>query len=257
MHVARLSVTAVKGTRLLQIDQVRLDREGVRENRRFFLIDERDRMVNAKNIGELQTLVTRYDDESRRLEIEFPDGRAMTDTVRVDDPITVRFFSREVSARPVLGDFSEAISAHVGRALRLLEADGDGAVDRGTIGAVSLISRASLARLAEEGALDWLDPRRFRMLIELDGVEAHGEDAWIGSTVAVGGAVIRPRGHVGRCLITSRDPDTGVVDVPTLEILGAYRREAKTTEPLPFGIYGEVIEPGTVAVGDPVKLRAG
>lgn len=257
MHVSALSVTPVKGTRLLPVNRVRLDRHGVRENRRFFLVDERDRMVNAKNIGQLQTLVTRYDDESRQLEVEFPDGRVMTDAVRVGEPVTVRFFSDEVSVRPVLGDFSETISAHVGRDLRLVEADGDSAVDRGAVGAVSLISRASLARLAQEGALDWLDPRRFRMLIEVDGVEAHGEDEWVGGHVAVGEALVRVGGHVGRCLITSRDPDTGVVDVPTLDILGTYRRDAKTTEPLPFGIYGEVVEPGAVAVGDRLELSDG
>jgi uncharacterized protein YcbX len=64
---------------------------------------------------------------------------------------------------------------------------------------------------------------------------------------------VRFRGHVGRCLITSRDPDTGVVTLPTLDILGDYRRDLDTTEPLPFGIYGEVVAEGTVQVGDPVK----
>jgi uncharacterized protein YcbX len=57
---------------------------------------------------------------------------------------------------------------------------------------------------------------------------------------------------VGRCLITSRDPDSGVIDLPTLEMLGDYRAAEPTTEPLALGIYGEVIEPATVRVGDPV-----
>jgi uncharacterized protein YcbX len=59
---------------------------------------------------------------------------------------------------------------------------------------------------------------------------------------------------VGRCLITSRDPDTGVVDLPTLDILRDYRRDLDTTEPLPFGIYGRVLAPGTIRVGDAVLL---
>ena len=59
-------------------------------------------------------------------------------------------------------------------------------------------------------------------------------------------------GHVGRCLVTSRDPETGEVDLPTLDLLGAYRRDLDTTEPLPFGIYGEVLVPGVVRVGDAV-----
>jgi uncharacterized protein YcbX len=92
------------------------------------------------------------------------------------------------------------------------------------------------------------------MLIEIDGVGAHEEDSWVGRSAQVGGAVVRFRGHVGRCLTTSRDPETGEVTLPTLDLLGDYRRGAETTEPLPFGIYGEVVEPGTVRIGDTVIL---
>ncbi len=92
------------------------------------------------------------------------------------------------------------------------------------------------------------------MLIEIDGVPAHDEDGWVGQRARVGGASVRWIGHVGRCLTTSRDPDTGTIDLPTLDMLGGYRGQSKTTEPLPFGIYGEVIEPGDIRVGDPVVL---
>ena len=90
------------------------------------------------------------------------------------------------------------------------------------------------------------------MLIEVDGIDAHAEDEWVGSSARVGEAAVRFTGHVGRCLITSRDPDTGQIDVPTLDILERYRSGLRTTEPLPFGIYGEVLEPGKVRVGDQV-----
>ncbi len=35
-------------------------------------------------------------------------------------------------------------------------------------------------------------------------------------------------------------------------MLGDYRTGLDTTEPLPFGIYGQVLVPGTVRVGDAV-----
>ena len=69
------------------------------------------------------------------------------------------------------GPFSAALSEHVGEPLRLVEAvEPGGAVDRGEAGVASLISRASLARLAEVAGESSVDARRFRMLIEFDGV---------------------------------------------------------------------------------------
>src|SRR5437868_1140748 len=83
------------------------------------------------------------------------------------------------------------------------------AVDRGPDGAVSLISTASLARLADQAGRSSVDSRRFRMLIEVDGVGAHEEDGWVGRTLEVGEVTLRCHGHVGRCVITSRHPESG------------------------------------------------
>ncbi|MDX6344971.1 MAG: hypothetical protein QOH87_5109, partial [Trebonia sp.] len=49
--VSGLSVAPVKGMRVVGVEQIALGLSGVRENRRFFWIDERDRMVNGKQLG--------------------------------------------------------------------------------------------------------------------------------------------------------------------------------------------------------------
>jgi uncharacterized protein YcbX len=215
-------------------------------------------MFNAKNVGELQPVVAAYSEADRRLSLRFPDGRIVEDDVRAGEAVVTRFFSRQLRGWLVVGPWSEAMSSYLGRPVRLVEAGGDaGAVDRGAGGAASLISRASLARLAAAAGVDGVDVRRFRMLIEIDGVDAHAEDAWVGRRVRVGEAAIEFGGHVGRCLITSRHPDSGAVDLPTLDLLGSYRDGLGTTEPLPFGIYGRVVQPGTVTVGDAVSLESG
>ncbi|HEY8762858.1 MAG TPA: hypothetical protein VIM18_01580 [Solirubrobacteraceae bacterium] len=251
MIVTALSLTPVKGTRLRSVDHVRLEPDGVRENRRFYLIDEGDRLANGKRLGALTTILSDYDDAARRLSLRFPDGRVVEDAITLGDLVQTRFYSHRARGRIVGGPFSAALSEHVGESLRLVEAvEPGGAVDRGADGVASLISRASLARLAEVAEEPTVDPRRFRMLIEFDGVAAHAEDAWAGRRVTVGDAVIAVRGHVGRCLITSRDPESGEVDLATLDILRGYRGEAATTEPLPFGIYGSVERAGDVRLGD-------
>jgi uncharacterized protein YcbX len=252
--VTALSITPVKGTRLREVDSVHLDAQGVRENRRFFLIDEKDEMVNATHLGALNAVVSEYSDDERCLTLRFPDGRVLEDEVQLGEEVTTSFYRQATPARLVVGDWSEAISDYVGQPLRLVEAGADGAVDRGPDGAVTLISRGSLERLAERAERSSVDARRFRMLIEIDGVEPHEEDGWVGHVLRVGETVLRGRGHVGRCVITNRHPETGEIDLQTLKILGRYRRGLDTTEPVAFGIYGDVVEPGTIRVGDPLRI---
>jgi uncharacterized protein YcbX len=255
ISVRRLSVTPIKGTRLQTVERVLLEQNGVHFDRRFYLIDARGRMVNGKQLGALNEVVADYSDDERRLALHFTDGEVAADTVRLGDSVDTRFFSFPREARLVEGPWSEAISERVGQPLRLVEPAKGNAVDRGMGGAFSLISRASLARFAEAAQADSVDARRFRMLIEIDGVAAHEEDRWVGQKLRIGGARVAVEGHVGRCLVTSRDPETGQIDLPTLDILGEYRDQDGATAPLPFGIHGRVLEPGEVAVGDPVELE--
>jgi uncharacterized protein YcbX len=199
------------------------------------------------------TVVSELDEAERHLRLRFADGRVLDGPIELGDELTTRFYSRPRRARSVLGPFSAALSELVGEDVRLVAPADGSAVDRGAKGAVTLVSRASLQELARAADADAVDARRFRMSIEIDGVEPFAEDAWVGREIALGGARVRLHGHVGRCLVTSRDPETGEADLPTLEILRTMREAAASTEALPFGVYGSVTAPGPVAVGDAVE----
>jgi uncharacterized protein YcbX len=246
--VTALNTAAIKGTRLVSAARVTLNERGAEGDRRFFLADGRQRMRNAKQIGSLQQLVAGLDGD--RLSVTFPDGGVICDQIQLGQELECQFYSHRVMGQLVLGPWADAISEFCGTPLRLLAAGS--AVDRGARGAVSLVSRASLQRLAHQAGAEAVDARRFRMLIEVDGVAAHAEDGWLGQRLQVGSAVLRFDGHVGRCLVTSRDPQTGEVTLPTLDLLRAYRSGLESTEPLPFGVYGRVLKPGVVSVGDSV-----
>jgi uncharacterized protein YcbX len=254
-RVSALATTPIKGLHLCARRELMLEYTGVADNRCFYLINESARMVNGKTIGVLAAVHADYDQARSRLTMAFPDGSQAADVVELGEQIETRFFSRTPSARLVLGPWSEAISSYAGQPLRLVWADTDGrAVDRGVEGSVSLISEASVAHLEAIAGGHTIDPRRFRMLIEITGTDAHEEDLWVGRTVLIGQARVAFRGHVGRCLVTSQSPDSGLVDLPTLELL-SYRRDLPTTEPLAFGVFGEVLEPGLVRVGDGILLE--
>ena len=67
--------------------------------------------------------------------------------------------------------------------------------------------------------------------------------------------MVVPRGNVGRCRVTTLDPDTGERDLQTLDAIAEYRADVETTEPLPFGVWCEVVQAGRVAVGDDVDVE--
>lgn len=249
-------MTPVKGLRVVEREAVELARDGVRDDRRFYLVDDRARMVNGKQLGMLNEVVAAYDDAARSLELRFPGGAVVAGAVVPGEELQTRFYSRPARARELRGPFAAAVSDHVGRPVRLVEGIDRSGVDRGQRGALSLVSRASLAALARAAGADEVDVRRFRMLVVIDGLEEpHEEDTWVGEQVEVGAALVRVRGHVGRCNITHRHPETGRADLQTLDVLRAYRGGLDTTEPLAFGIYGEVLRPGRIALGDAVGPR--
>ena len=255
--VTRISIAPVKSLGLVFPDEIELGPHGVSGDRRFWLVDADGRLFNNKRCGPLVLVRPAWDEQSGRLALSFPDGREVAGTVELGPEADLVLYGDPFPAWPVLGPWDDALSEFAGEPLRLLWAP-HGAVDRGLHGgAASLVSRSSLARLGEvTGADAPLDGRRFRMLLEIDGVGAHEEDGWIGREVRAGTASIFFNGDVGRCVVTSHDPDTGVTDLDTLGALATYRRTG-VTEPLPLGIYGEVVRPGRVRVGDEVVPSPG
>ena len=240
--------------RLATVEAIELDTTGIRGDRRFYVVDADDELVNAKRAPVLLTVRPAVEDG--RLVFRFPDETTVEGEVRLGDRVETSFYGRPVVGRIVEGPFNEALSELVGKPVRIARTDreGDG-VDRGRMAPASLVSTASLEALrAAAGVKEPVDGRRFRMTIGVDGVEAHAEDGWIGEHVRLGGAVVRVREKVGRCAVTTRDPDTGIRDLDTLGVIAEYRGDVPTGEPLPFGVWCEVVQPGPVALGDSIEV---
>jgi hypothetical protein len=245
----------VKSLRIQRRERVMLERDGAVGDRDFFLVDERGTMANAKRHPKLNQVIADLDSDGV-LTLEFPDGSRVAGEPLPGEQLDVRFYRLTRPAVAIEGGFSAALSDHVGAPLRLVAFEGGrAAVDRGAQGAATLLCRASAGALAEAAGRAEIDTRRFRMTIELDGCEAFAEDGWIGREVRVGAARLRPFGNVGRCTVTTLDPDTGEVDLPTLDLLRDLRGDAATSEPLAIGVHCAVKEPGEVAVGDPVEVE--
>lgn len=244
--------------RVQEVAEARVTLDGVDGDRAFFFVDPKSTLISVTRVGPLAGIIPTYDSDARRLELAFPDGAVISEAVELGEPEPTAFYDETVHARPVLGPFSKVVSEHCGVELRLMARPDDRpAVDRGREGAVSLLGSGSMERLeqaaAEAGSEDPIDIRRFRMTFNLDGVEPHAEDTWAGHEVRIGEVEVRVEDLVGRCAATTRDPDRGEVNLKTLHFIGSYRREIKSEEPLPFGVYASVTKPGAVRVGDRVE----
>ena len=247
MKVSRLAIAPVKGLALVHPEEVVLRRDGVATDRRFYLVDPDGRLVNNKTCGELMQVCPDVSADAGTLTLRFPNGE-VSGEVALGTAIETSFYGRPVTGRLVDGPWSEAISHHAGRSLRLVRTDEPGAaIDR--VHVVSVTSDGSLRALARHAGVDSVDGRRFRMTIEIDGCDEHEEDGWIGGEVEIGGARIRVTGPVGRCAVTTRNPDTGASDLDTLGTLASYRT-LKESKAFGCGVCGDVLVEGSVRVGD-------
>ncbi|HYK98996.1 MAG TPA: MOSC N-terminal beta barrel domain-containing protein [Candidatus Acidoferrales bacterium] len=254
-RVAWIHVAPIKALQIHERERVHLGRAGVDEDRRFCIVDENGRWLNAKRVPEFVAVRPEFADGT--LTLHMPDGRTVRGPIELGAKVPVSIYRRTVAAREVDGPFTTALSSLDGRTARLVRFDDPGeGVDRaGDGGMASLLSVASLDAMAEAASADGpVDPRRFRMLFGVSGVPAHAEDEWIGRLVHIGQAVIVPTGNVGRCAVTTLDPETGESTLDTLAALARYRSGVDTTEALPFGVWARVERPGDVAVGDEVRV---
>jgi uncharacterized protein YcbX len=249
--VTRISIAPVRGLGLEHPQSVGLGEKGVLEDRRFYLTDEAGRFLDRIRFGPLVQIRSHSDPEGRRLRLEMPDGVVIDGEVELGEAVETQIYNRVGVGHLVVGPWAEAISAFVGRPVRLVRCDQPGGTR--TRNSISLVGDGSLAQLARWVDVSAVDARRFRMLFEIRDLRAHEEDTWIGGRLSIGTAVVSITKPDARCAITTQDPDTGVPDLDTLRTLIAYRglREGKKID---FGVLGEVLQPGQVTVGDEVVV---
>lgn len=139
---------------------------------------------------------------------------------------------------------SEAIAARlrqaVGPDVRLARYDGP---ERFDVLPLLVATDGAIAKLG-------MDRRRFRPNILVSGVSGDAERSWPGKRLRVGGAVIDVASLRQRCVMTTYDPDSQVQDV---SVLRRIVREAGGR----LALDCRVLEPGRVAVGDPVEVIGG
>jgi hypothetical protein len=115
---------------------------------------------------------------------------------------------------------------------------------------LSLITTQTIDRLGEiVGAR--LEVQRFRpnILVEAANEAPFTEDGWVGCVLRIGGMRMRVDKRDGRCVVITIDP---VTTERNPAILRAVARDRQGC----LGVYGSTVEPGRVAVNDPVLVES-
>lgn len=201
-------------------------KKGLSADRRFALRERAThKLATARHYPQLLTYRATCDDETQTTTIEFPDGSR----VSVDDPGLESHFSSVMS-----------------KAVTLEKAFGDRTPD-GLFddSHVHIVSERTLESLQEQRAESRFDPRRFRPNIL---ITSYDEQTLIDRQIRIGtSVVVKVEKPCQRCVMTTMAQE----DLPRdNEILRTVAQIAQNI----VGIYGTIMTPGVINVGDSVVL---
>ncbi len=227
----------VKGARHLSHPRVQLDARGPVGDRQWCLVDVGARRVlRTVQHPSLIAVVARVD--GPELTMTLPSGGSVTaEPEPTGDTVTCDYWGHSVALSLTTGPHAELVSAHLGRDVRLAAAPRGGVVFASP---VTLIGTASVRELGKD-----VEAARFRATLVVETDVPWVEDGWLGAEVAVGDARLRIGGPIPRCAVIDHHPETGVKDSRLLQALVRQRPVNKAGEPM-FGVYAEVVRPGTV-----------
>ena len=137
-----------------------------------------------------------------------------------------------------------ALAAELGPGVRVIKQN-RGVFDTMPLSLLTTQAVASLGRLVGTS----LAAGRFRPNLLVEACEGDfPEDAWVGRNLRIGGLRMRVDQRDKRCVMVTIDPVTLDRNPAVLRAI-VRERDAR------FGVYGSTVEPGQVAVGEPVELE--
>jgi uncharacterized protein len=138
------------------------------------------------------------------------------------------------------------LARHLGEGVRVIKV-GSGIFDTFPLSLLSVQSVEALSGLVGQP----LTPLRFRpnLVIEATGGGAFPEEQWEGAVLRIGGLRCRLDARDPRCMMVNIDPSDPATATPAVLRAIAQKREAH------FGMYGTIVQPGEVTVGDSVIVE--
>ncbi|MFC7622027.1 MOSC domain-containing protein [Microlunatus sp. GCM10028923] len=229
LELWRYPVKSLQGER---VDEVRITSAGLDGDRRFALFDARSGLgLTARRAPEL-LFASAAAAEDGGVDITLPDGSVTRDDAVLSDWLG-RAVRLQAAGAPDRRRYENPVDFEHEATSPWASFDGaPGPFHDSAAARVSLVSTATIG--------PW-DRRRFRANVFLDG---DGEDALVGSTVALGDAVLDIQMRIARCVMTTRPQGGGVER--DLDVLRTINRERGRC----LAVGAVVARSGVVRLGD-------
>jgi uncharacterized protein len=268
MKVTALYRYPVKSLRGTSLQASPVDRIGLAGDRRWMVVDGGNKFQTIRE-HPVMTQIEAIPHDDGSLTLSHPAHGSVTVAVPADPSSrSVRIWGDDVNAVPADATAGRFLSTILGIPAALVYlANPDARPVDPTFGQtgdatsfadgfpVLLTSTMSLndlnARLTGTGA-GKVDMRRFRPNVVISGARPWTEDTW--KVVRIGNVTFRVAKPCARCVVTTRDPDTGVQSDPRepLKTLASFHRAANGGV-----IFGQNLIPdstGEIRVGDTVEV---
>ncbi|WP_332665791.1 MOSC domain-containing protein [Aeromicrobium sp.] len=267
IRVESIHVYPVKATGPVDLASARVELAGLRDDRRWAVVDPQGVRLNATTHGRLLT-VTATPEESGALTLAAPGLEPLTVAVPHGGPVIPVNVTR-LATMVDAGDAAAAwCSRLLGEPVRLAWQDDPArrpvSENHGGLGAeplsladtgpLLLTTTSSLAQLeawiAEDHEPQTMVMRRFRPNVVVDGSDVpFAEDDWRG--IHIGDVPYRFAEHCDRCVVTTIDPVTLAHGKEPIRTLARYRKWSGKTW---FGIRIIPLATGKMSVGDEVTV---
>jgi uncharacterized protein YcbX len=244
MEVVGLWRYPVKSLQGEPIEFTRVEADGVEGDRRWGIRDQRTgRILTARRRPELLGASSTYDGDEPV--ITLPDGSTVAGLGGRTDRQLSAWLASPVSLVPSSGE--------AGRAEFFADATDDtSAAIEWTMPAgryvdaapLLILTTASLRTAAGHYPNGTWDARRFRpnVLIDLEG-DGWVEDSWVGRQIQIGAVTLIPTEPCIRCTMVTRSQPGLDADIEIFRTLARHHGGL-------FGVWCEVVTPGSLAIGD-------
>lgn len=249
MRIRDIGVSPLKGARHQPRENLLLAAGGPVGDRDFAVVDLRAGTI-LKTVEHPLLVTCEADWTGGVLSVEIDGRRVAAKPDFSGEYLKLDYWGRPTSMQVVDGPWAQEFSRLLGRSVALTRSAVTGSVVYGDC--VTIVTTSSLARLACESQMT-VDTRRFRATFTIDNghAAAHIEDFWADRELELGGARLIVKDGIPRCAVIDIDPDTGARGTKLLKTLAGYRLQSHD---IMFGVYAEVVGPGTASVGDDVRL---